>query len=100
MLNYNYIDKIDLEDDIDGQTLKEYIDDQTDYTRGNDQKSIIEINFLDWIHPLVIFCVQDGWRNEEIRTKTNDPVDSKTYLYPKSLKKEIEDQVRTLLMVA
>lgn len=33
----------------------------------------------------------------EIRTRTNDPVYSKTYPYPMSLKKEIEDQVRTLL---
>lgn len=45
----NYIDKIDLEDDIDGQKLNEYFDDQADYTRDHDQKydSINEIHFLD-----------------------------------------------------
>lgn len=32
----NYIDKIDLEDDINGQTLNEYINDQADYTRNHD----------------------------------------------------------------
>ena len=45
----NYIDKIDLDDDINGKTLNEYIDGPTGYTRDHDQKydSINEINLLD-----------------------------------------------------